>query len=139
MKKCDHNHTKISDHNHTIVVIPIDDYLQHLKSLKYKPRSLNSFKISLRKFQEFLEARGLARVQDVTVTDLDDYGLSLVEADFAHATLALYMRAVRYLFDYLEDHQEIFVNPAENLVVPKGKQKPQPIPTDKEVKRLLVL
>jgi len=61
----------------------------------------------------------------------------LIDNDFSVASILLYMRAVRNLFRYLEDNQTIFMNPATTLIYPKLPVKLQPVPTEKEMKKLL--
>jgi integrase/recombinase XerD len=47
------------------------------------------------------------------------------------------MRAVRNLFNWMEDTQAIFTNPADRMVVPNPGRKLMPVPTEAEIKRLL--
>jgi len=126
----------LNDHKHT--TISIQEYLQYLVSLKYSPRSIDSYRKALSRFHSFLTAIKIERVQDVTAEDIAAYRLELVDGDYAGQSIVLYMRAVRNLFRYLEDTQQIFINPAMDLIIPGAKDKIQPVPTEKEMEQLLV-
>lgn len=117
--------------------VPVGQYLDHLKTLKYSPKSINSYKQALYRFVSFLTAKDIARPADVTSKDLDGYRLELVDQGYADQSIGLYLRAVRGLFKYLEDTGQVFINPAAALIVPRVKEKLKPVPTEDDMQNLL--
>lgn len=128
----------IPQHNDTCINELLAEYLQSMKSRNYCRKSIKTYNGSLKKFILFLSGHGIIRIQDVTPGDLEKYQLSLIERDYSAATSTLYFRCVRDFFKYLEKAQHIFTNPAGDIVVRKLGRKLQPVPTEEEVRRLLV-
>ncbi len=124
--------------DHSQPVISIQQYLGHLKSLNYNPKSIDSYSNALNRFHLFLTVQKISRVQDVTSQDLETYRLELVDGGYSGNSIVLYMRAIRNLFKYLEKTQQIFINPAMGLIIPGVKGKIQPTPTEEDMERLLV-
>lgn len=124
-------------HNHNAIRISIDEFLHHLKTLRYSPKSINSYKQALSRFFSFLTAINIVRVADVTARDLAAYRLELIDQNYAPQSIGLYLRAVRKLFKYLEQTQQIFINPARSLIIPKSRIKIKPVPSEKEMETLL--
>ena len=127
----------LRDHNHRAVSIHIKEYLQYLKNLKYSRKSIISYKQALNRFLYFLTTKNINRLQDVTSKDLDTYRLELVDNAYAAQSMGLYLRAVRQLFKHLEDTQQIFINPAESMIIPKAKEEIKPVPTEQDMRNLL--
>jgi integrase/recombinase XerD len=122
-------------HNHN--AIRIEEFLHHLKALRYRPKSIKSYKQALSRFLSFLTAIDIKRLADVTARDLAAYRLELIDRNYAQQSIGLYLRAVRKLFDYLEQTQQIFINPARSLILPRGETKIKFVPTEKEMEALL--
>lgn len=127
----------LHDHNHKTISIYISKFLHYLKTLKYSKKSINSYKQALSRFLSFLTAQNIIRVADVTAKDLTAYRLELIDGKYADQSIGLYLRAVRKLFQYLEDTGQIFINPAKSLIIPKVKAQIKPVPTEEEMRNLL--
>lgn len=119
------------------VDMSIGPYLDHLKTLKYSKKSINSYKQALGRFVSFLTAKDIARPADVTSKDLDGYRLELVDQGYADQSISLYLRSVRGLFKYLEDTGQVFINPAASLIIPRVKEKLKPVPSQDDMASLL--
>jgi site-specific recombinase XerD len=124
-------------HNRNPICIYIEAFLQHMKTLKYSRKSIESYKQALNRFSSFLTAINIVRIADVTPKDLDAYRLELVDRKYADQSISLYLRSVRKLFQYLEETQQIFINPARSLKIPRVKLELKPVPTEEEMKTLL--
>ena len=125
-------------HTHTRILALRDDYLRYLKRRKYSPRTVKSCQNVLKSFILFIQGRGLERLQDVTLDDLDAYRLHLVDdRHYQTASLVRYMQAVRGFFNWLADEQHIFNNPTETLKLPRPERKLQDVPTETDMKKLL--
>ena len=112
-------------------------YLLHLKSLKYSQRTIRSYKNEFNRFKKFLSGKNIHRLKDVSIEDLDRYRLTLTDGKFSNETVYTYLTCVRKLFNFLQEHQKLFVNPASGLIIPKLIRKMKPVPTEDEVYRLL--
>ncbi len=124
------NHlTTVSEH--------INHYLEYLTVLKYSPKSIDSYKWALSRFDTFLTARNIERIQDVSSKDVKFYSLVLIDQDYSVHSICLYLRSVRKLFSYLEKTKRIFVNPTESMIVTKPVIKLKPVLTQEQVQRLL--
>lgn len=125
---------EFNENNHRI-----KSYLQYLVTLKYSSRTVISHKHALNRLFSFLTAQKITRFADVTLKDLEAYRLDLIDKKYAGESISAYLRAVRKLFQHLEETGQIFINPAGNLVIPRVKEKLQPIPTQEEMETLLAL
>ena len=128
-----------NDNNHTIITIYIKEYLQYLADLKYSKKSILSYKHALNRFISFLTAKNINRIQDVTLNDLNTYRLELVEKKYSDQSIGLYLRSLRSMFKYLEETQQIFINPSSSLIIPKSPLVLKPVPTQQEMKHILAI
>ena len=128
---------KTEHHNRSFITECIQAYLKHLKALKYKPKSIRAWRDRLNRFLRFAELNGLENLQDITLADLEKYRLELVEAQMTSSSIYIYLSYIKRFFEYLEDTQRIFINPASNLILPKCKRKLQAVPNEKDVEKLL--
>ena len=115
----------------------VNDYLEYLKSFKYSPKSILAYRNALTRFFSFLTAKKIDRIADVTLGDLDAYRLELIDGGYTTHTTSLYLRSVRSLFKYLEETQQIFINPSKSIIIPRITFALKPVPTEEEVRRLL--
>lgn len=124
-------------HNRPHITGAIKESLANLAARKYSQKSITTYEKGLNRFALYLHELDVERVQDVSVKHLSSFRLHLVDADLADATVYLYLRSVRYLFSFLEEDQQIFLNPATHLNLPKCRRKLGIVPTEKEMKKLL--
>jgi len=114
-------------------------FLDWMKQRNYSPRTVRNARYELNRFLSFLAATGIERVQDVTLEHLEAYRLALRDGGMTPGAITGYMSAVRNWFRFLEARQQLFVNPAEKLLV----QRPPPmlprVPPERDVRRFLCL
>jgi integrase/recombinase XerD len=132
MCMCD-NHSQDS-----IIVESIKECLTGLRKLNYRPTSIELYEKGFRNFEGFLTTVAVSRIQDVTFEHLHQYHLSLMDKELSDATITLYLRCVRRLFSFLEENHSIFINPARELIIPRYALKLQPVPSEEEIKQLLM-
>ena len=113
------------------------EYLGNLQVRQYSPRSVNIYSIVLKDFQSYLADLHRERVQDITAQDLEAYRLALVQRNFAPSSLEVYLRSVRQFFNWLNQNQRLFVNPAAELIIPMPPRKLQHVPSEEEINKLL--
>lgn len=115
----------------------IENFLQEMANRKYSCKTLQTYKVSLKKFFEFLSESGNIALQEVTPEFLEKYRLSLVRSKFTGQSLNTYIGTLRKFFGYLEDDGIIFCNPAERLRTPKIKRGILDVPSIEEIERLI--
>jgi integrase/recombinase XerD len=148
-------------HSHRVI---IEDYLKALKRRRYSPKTIATYRYPLTLFAAFYQSRAsgagrqtppdlcspgeagcakeeaapfFSRLQDVTRADLTAWRLDLIERELAGATLEVFLRAVRNLFNWMEAEGMLFDNPAAALKTPKYGRKLLPVPGEDELRRLL--
>lgn len=115
----------------------LDAYLDHLRRKKYSERTLTVYDYALEQLLLFLAASGVERLQDTRREHLDGYRLHLVERKLTESSLEIFLRSARQFFNWLEDRQAIFDNPARGLIVPKPVRPLLPAPSEEEMTKLL--
>ncbi|MCE7874499.1 recombinase XerD [bacterium CPR1] len=91
---------------------------------------------------EFLQARGVERLGEVTRELLQDYRLHLYHRRHRGRTLAMSSQnrklcVVKVFFRFLLEERYLLVDPAAGLVLPRFVRMLPAVPTEKEVRRLL--
>ncbi len=123
--------------SHTVVVKQLEAYLEWLKARRYKARSIRGMSNCINIFLVWLQERGIENPQDVTTAMLEEYRHHLVSKNLAATSVRDYLRHVKKFFNYLEDRQVLFINPARDLQMPEVKKKLQPVPNEDDIKKLL--
>ena len=121
----------------TAIPIAVDRYLADRRRRNYSPQTLQSYEKALALFSDAVGSVGVVRVQDVTLGHLEAFGSQLAERGLGPASVELYTRNVRGFFNWIEERQLIFSNPAATLEVPYARGRMMPVPTVKEIERLL--
>ncbi len=129
--------TKMSLHNQHFIADTIKEYLLSLAARKYSKKSIVTYEKGLNKFTLFLGGLKVERVQNVSKKQLESFRSYLVNAGLADNTIYIYLRSVRNLFGFLEDNQQIFLNPAQDLEMPQGTRKLGVVPREEEIAKIL--
>ncbi len=131
----------VSGNKSSFVSIPFqelkEEFLTQLKDLNYTYKSILSYRYPLNRLLAFLTAEKVNRIQDVTLADLEKYGLSLVNAKFKPASIQMYVRVLKLFFQWLENSGVIFVNPASELGTIKTERRLQSVPSEEDMNKLL--
>ena len=122
-----------SDRNSELV----SAYLAALKRRRYSAKTLQTYGHALQNFTSFLAAEQVETLQDVSVETVETYRLHLIERGLAPASLEVFMRAVRLLFNWMEETGQLFLNPCRSLIVPNPGRKLLPVPTEEDIRKLL--
>ncbi len=113
----------------------VEAYAEHLRERGCKPRSVRNVCAALHRFCAFAHERGRRNLAEVTALDLEGYSLSL--AGMTVSSQQFYLVNARLLFRWLEKTQRLFLNPAARLCIPRRPKTLLPVPTEKQVARLL--
>ena len=111
----------------------VESYLDHLRARNFKPKSLLTVRCALHRCCAFLAGR--EKITEVSALDLESYQLSL--AGMSASSQLTYLVNVRRWFGWLENTQQLFINPAAGLRIPKRPQPRIKVPTEKQMLRLL--
>lgn len=117
----------------------VADWLNHLRSRKYSPRTVYSHWHALKNFEAYTMERKIDRPQDITPEDLEAYRLHLVERNLAAATVTSCMGILVKFFRHLETRQVIFNSPGKGIVQRRSKDPIKPVPSMREMKQLLAM
>jgi integrase/recombinase XerD len=115
--------------------ILIEGYAEHLREQGFKPKSIQGAGTALRRFGAFLSALGRRNIADVTALDLEGYQLSL--SGLTPSSQQFYLVHARQFFRWLENTQQLFLNPAVQLRIPRRPATLLAVPTEDQVARLL--
>lgn len=110
-------------------------YIQETK--KQSENTTVSYRRDLRKLADYLSAKGIEKVADVTVTHLESYMLYLEQQGFAPASVSRMIASMKAYFKYLVKQGEITTDCAEKIKAPKVEHKEQELITRNEVFALL--
>lgn len=124
-------------HSDSTVTVAAESFLSDLGCRRYSPRTVTIYGQALRDFARFGEGKGIKRPQDVTTSMVEDYRRHLQQRGFSPEGESTYTRAVKRLFDYLEDKQRIFESPFRGLGPMRRARKLMPVPTEEEMRALL--
>ena len=118
----------------------IQEFLDYLTAERgSSDNTVSAYRNDLTQFDEFMVGRNKSDWADVTRDDLIEYILWLKEREYASATVARKVAAMKSFFGFLLRTGKIEDNPAEELDSPKvKKQLPQTL-TPEEVDKLLAL
>jgi len=114
-------------------------YSEHLKIRNYAPSSIGHYTQHLHGFFAWLTENTIRDVKKITRGLLTDWQATITaRPDYAAATVAMKVRAVKRFFAYLEETNHILINPAEYLKEPKKETRlPRTVLTDREVRKIL--
>ncbi|MCP3874171.1 MAG: tyrosine-type recombinase/integrase [Desulfobacteraceae bacterium] len=121
------------------VLTTITEFKYRLKALGYAASTLEGYRKRLDEFAAFLIDQKITDLKMVTRDTIRDYKAHIMAQDNAMETKAIKIRAVKRLFEHLEQTHQLLVNPCEGIVETCRKnRKPGPTLTQAQVKRLLL-
>jgi len=112
-------------------------FLARLRTLKYSPKTIDTYGRALEDFAGMLSQHGVSGVLHIGRSQIDQYRLGLIERGFAAGSTEVFLRAVRRFFGFLEQEQIIFLNPTEGMVSQQAPRRLVPAPSEEQVARLL--
>lgn len=123
----------VNDLSHTELLAR---FLQGLKIKNFSLKSIETYRNGLINFLNYIEGRGKS-FKTITKQDIISYGLHLKLQRYSPNTVERYLNSTRKLFQWLEESQYILINPLENLVIPRPRQKIPIVLTEKEVIKII--
>lgn len=121
------------------VAVTIAEYKERLKALGYADATIESYRMGLDRFREYLEGRNVTDLRTVTKQIMLDYKALVMTGTQAMETKALKIRPVKRLFEHLTESNLLLINPVEGIIETcRRHKKIGPTLTQEEVKRLLL-
>jgi len=120
------------------VVIVITEYKNQLKVIGYAPKTIEGYAYGLSCFKNWLLDNNITDLKKITRQTILDYQADVMSGAKAVETKAIKIRAVKRLFEYLEDTHRLLINPTEGIVETCRKnRKTGRVLTTKEMTKLL--
>ena len=120
------------------VVTIVTEFKYRLKAKGYASSTIDGYRKRLDEFATYLKGRKIFDLKTVTNRIIRDYQEAVMGQANAMETKALKIRAVKRLFEHLEQNHLLLVNPTEGIVETCRKNRqPGPVLTQAQVKRLL--
>jgi integrase/recombinase XerD len=120
------------------ILTTITGYKNQLKTRGYAKATIEGYGKNLDQFITYLTGQDIGDIKRITRQTIADYQQHIMSEDNAMETKALKIRAVKRLFEYLEETHQLLVNPTEGIVESCRKnRKIGPVLTMAEVKKLL--
>lgn len=120
------------------MTIYVDNYISYLNNVKQaSANTVASYRRDLVKLCRYMEAQKIASFNDVTITDLNGYVITMREQNMSTATISRNIASIKSFFMYLFRQGEISSDCAEQLKPPKIEKKLPETLTISEINRLL--
>ena len=120
------------------VVIVVAEFKHQLKVKGYAFNTIEIYRKNLDQFMTWLTGQTITDIRAVTRQVILDYQAHVMAQPVAMETKALKIRAVKRLFEYLEDSHQLLVNPTEGIVETCRKNfKIGPVLSEAEMQKLL--
>ncbi len=120
------------------VVVIVTEFKQTLSARGYSRATVKTYSKHLSYFNRWLLDNQITDLKQVTGQVITDYQGAVQKKPLAMETKALYIRAIKRLFEYLIETNRLLINPAENIVETCRKnRKLAPVLSLDQVKRLL--
>jgi integrase/recombinase XerD len=120
------------------ILTTVTEFKHQLKTRGYAKATIEGYRKNLDQFTTYLTGRNIDDMKQVTRQTIADYQEYVMGGDNAVETKALKIRAVKRLFEYLEETHQLLINPTEGIVETCRKnRKIGPVLTMAEVKKLL--
>ncbi len=99
--------------------------------------TIRLYSMRLRLFGEYLRARGVERVEDVTPALIREYIGGLFERGLSPFTVHQTVRILKTFFHYLHDEELIPANPSTRVQKPILPELPFPVFSDEDIRKML--
>lgn len=109
----------------------LDDYLLHLKRLKYSDKTINSYAKDISLFLIFLSEQNLS-IDEVKKSDIRSFLASEKGKKVSNRSLQRRLSSLRSFFSYLQDNNYLVHNPFNGLKAPKSEKRLPDVISEKE-------
>ncbi|MDR2750034.1 MAG: tyrosine recombinase [Clostridiales bacterium] len=116
----------------------IDRYVLYLRDKKKAPKNtMMSYERDLKRFRDFLDAKGIYTVKDIKPCHVSEYMSSLESSGLAASSISRCLAAIRSFFRFYIFMGVIMTDPSDMISPPKLTRKIPEVMTPEEVELLL--
>lgn len=116
----------------------IDQFISYLHNVKKTSTNTElSYKRDLKKFELYLESKGITDISNVREQDLKDYIGHMNDNDFKPATISRNIASIKALFHFVSSERSDFLDISDKLKAPKIEKKAPDVMSTLEVNKLL--
>lgn len=116
----------------------IDQFISYLHNVKKTSTNTElSYKRDLKKFELYLESKGITDISNVREQDLKDYIGHMNDNDFKPATISRNIASIKALFHFVSSERSDFSDISDKLKAPKIEKKAPDVMSTLEVNKLL--
>lgn len=122
----------------------LSDFKEHLKVKNYSPKSILAYSQHLTQFFAYLKEMGATDIKRITRETLKEYQLRITTGEgerverYSTFTVSVKIRTIKRFFEYLEETNQILINPAEHIKEPKRETRlPKSVLTESEAGKIL--
>ncbi len=120
------------------VVVTIAEFKQQLRVRGYAPATIEIYRKNLDQFAAWLTRNNISDLRQVTRQVMLDYQSYVMAQVVAMETRALKIRAVKRLFEHLEENHRLLISPTEGIIETcRRHRRIGPVLTMAEMKKLL--
>lgn len=120
------------------VVVTILEFKHQLTAKGYALSTIEGYRKHLDQFMAFLTRRDISDIKQITHQTITDYQRHVMAQKNAMETKALKIRAVKRLFEHLQQSHRLLVNPCEGIVETcRKRRKMGPVLTVDQIQKLL--
>ena len=112
-------------------------YQEYLRSSGRHPSTCRVHRYSLKMLVAFLQPRGIETARAVAPVHLEEFARELAARKYDVETRANHLMRIRIYFAFLEKHKLIFISPAADLRMPRGKGGHHRAYSDEELTELV--
>ena len=120
------------------IAVTILEYKRQMQVKGYAKNTITLYSWGLDCFRDYLEAHHINDIRKISPQTIEAYQAKVMAQPIAMETKALKLRAVKRLFESLEQNHQLLINPAQHIVeTNRQKRMPGVVLTIEEMKRLL--
>ena len=120
------------------IIVTITEFKRHMKIRGYAEKTIELYSWGLGCFRQYLKERHIDDLRKVSRQTIEDYQAQVMTQPLAMETKAIKIRALKRLFESLEENHQLLINPTEGIVETSRKgRKIGTVLTIDEMKTLL--
>ena len=115
----------------------IEEFLRHLKEMRYSPETVNKYSSVLYQFRNHMQSLGFFDVKNISEREVLAYLREVRKKKMSAAEYALKVSKLKKYFQYLEENDFIFISPISNYNCIKYFKKSYPTLSQEEIVKIL--
>ncbi len=113
------------------------DFLNHLKSKRYRKKTIIDYAYLLHNFEKYFDDHGITDLKNISENEILEYFNIICNRKNSGKEYALKISRLRKYFQYLEDNSHIFLSPVKDYKTQKYQRKRYPTLNQEEIEGIL--